>query len=78
MTIKIDGISLEVRGRLTATGGGSNRVPARPRNATERFARQWLARAVRDARAEGATWAAIARVLLCSPSTAARLAREAE
>lgn len=75
----IDGISLETRGRLTAVGGGAfgSRVPARPHGDVERHARAWLALAARDARAEGATWAAIARVLGCSPTTAARLAKEA-
>lgn len=79
MATMIDGMTLETIGRLRAIGGPDPILHATrsarangSRGAYGRHAVAWLRDAMRQARADGATYAAIARQLRCAPATVKR------
>jgi hypothetical protein len=72
----IDGISLATRGKLTAVGGPNKMRAAHKRTELGRFTRRFLAEAMREARAEGASFAAISRATGIAPSTIRTLIAE--
>ncbi len=72
----IDGISLATRGKLSAVGGPNKMRAAHKRSELGRLTRRWLADTMREARAEGASFAAISRATGISPSTIRTLIAE--
>jgi hypothetical protein len=72
----IDGISLETRGKLRAIGGPNKMRAAHKRTELGRFTRRFLADAMREARADGASFAAISRCTGISTSTIRTLISE--